>query len=203
MQNIGTLNESHEHFLGYILPDFAREVLSKNKMKIYSGTGKIYCNNLNMRETIYSFMYAQQDETKKIIDFGLDINNDFELHLNELFADVTDDRFDINKQSTSKKFFYRFDNARHNLDEEPYKIRHTIVSDNQHALENLQRKDWSYFINHLLEVSNGDISSLILVGISQNQNNMEELKIINDTVENLEKCKNYYADVYANVSGYI
>ena len=156
-----------------------------------------------MRETIYSFMYAQQDETKKIIDFGLDINNDFELHLNELFANVTDDRFDIDKQSTSKKFFYRFDNARRNLGEEPYKIRHTIVSDNQHALENLQRKDWSYFINHLLEVSNGDISSLILVGIGQNQNNMEELKIINDTVENLEKCKNYYADIYANFSGYI
>ena len=108
MQNTGTLNESHEHFLGYILPDFAREVLSKNKMKIYSGTGKIYCNNLNMRETIYSFMYAQQDETRKIIDFGLDINNDFELHLNELFADVTDDRFDIDKQSTFKKIFLSF-----------------------------------------------------------------------------------------------
>ena len=53
----------------------------------------------------------------------------------------------------------------------------------------------------MLEVSSGDISSLNLSGISLNQNDIEELKIINDTVENLEICKNYYADIYANVSG--
>lgn len=28
----------------------------------------------------------------------------------------------------------------------------------------------------------------------------EELKIIDDTIENLEKCKNNHADIYANVS---
>ena len=66
--------------------------------------------------------------------------------------------------------------------------------DNQHALESLQSKDWSYFINRLLEVSSGDISSL-------NLNDAEEIKIINDTVENLKICKYYYADIYANVSG--
>ena len=53
----------------------------------------------------------------------------------------------------------------------------------------------------MLEVSSGDISSLNLSGISQNQNDIEELRIINDTVENLGICKNYYADIYANVSG--
>ena len=53
----------------------------------------------------------------------------------------------------------------------------------------------------MLEVSDGDISSLNLSGISQNQDDIEEFKIVNDTVENLEICKNYYADIYANVSG--
>ena len=53
----------------------------------------------------------------------------------------------------------------------------------------------------MLEVSSGDISSLSLGGTSQNQNYIEELKIINNTVENLEICKNYYADVYVNVIG--
>ena len=51
----------------------------------------------------------------------------------------------------------------------------------------------SYFINRLLEVSTGDISSL-------NVNDIDELKIINYTVENLKICKNYYADIYANAS---
>ena len=66
--------------------------------------------------------------------------------------------------------------------------------DAQHALESLQSKDWSYFINHLLEVSNGEISLL-------NLNDAEEIKIINDTVENLKICKNCYADIYSNFSG--
>ena len=81
-------------------------------------------------------------------------------------------------------------------------IRHTIVSDDEHALETLQSKDWSYFINGLLEVSKDDFTSLNLGGfISQNENDVEELKIINETIENLQICKYYYADIYANVGG--
>ena len=87
------------------------------------------------------------------------------------------------------------------LGEEAHKIRHTIVSDDQHTLEVLQSKDWPHFINQLLEVSNGHISLLNLTGISQNPNDVEELKIINDTIENLEICKNYYGDIYVNVGG--
>ena len=38
MLNIGMLNKSNEHFLDYLLSDFACEVLSKNKMKIHLDT---------------------------------------------------------------------------------------------------------------------------------------------------------------------
>ena len=115
MQNIGTLKESNEHFLGYLSSDFAREVLSKNIMKIHLDTGNIYYNNLNMRESIYSFMHAQHDKTKKIIDFDLDINDDFEFYLNEVIASVTDDKFDIDTHRTSAFLFYHFNNLRRNL----------------------------------------------------------------------------------------
>ena len=119
----------------------------------------------------------------------------------DLVVGVTDDKFDIDTHSTSNFLFYHFNNLRRYLGEEAYKVRHTIVSDDQHAPESLQSKNSSYFINRLLEASNGDISSLSLSRIIQNQNDIEELKIINGTVENLEICKNCYADVYANVSG--
>ena len=89
--------------------------------------------------------------------------------------------------STFKFLFYHFNNLRHDLGEEAHKIRHTIVSDDQHALEIMPSKDWPYFLNL------GGI-------ISQNENDVEELKIINDTIENLQICKNY-ADIYANVGG--
>ena len=127
-------------------------------------------------------MHAQQDETKKFIDFDSNINDDFEFYLNEVIAGVTDDKFDIDKHSTSKFLFYHFNNLRRDLGEEAYKVRHTIVLDDQHALESLQSKDRSYFINRLLEVSSGDIS---LINLLHN----DESKIINDTVENLKSAK--------------
>ena len=52
----------------------------------------------------------------------------------------------------------------------------------------------------MLKVSNCGISSLNLLGIGQNQNNIEKLKITDNTIENLEKCKNYYGDTFANVN---
>ena len=158
-------------------------------MKIHLDTRNIYYDNLNLRGSIYSFMHAQQDETKNLLDFDLDINDDFEFYLNEIIAGVTDDEYDIDTHSTSKFLFYHFNNLRRDLGEKAYKIRHTIVSDDQHVLEILQSKDWPYFINQLLEVSNDDISSLNLSGISQNQNDIEELKIINDTIESRDLQK--------------
>ena len=75
--------ESNENFLDYYLSsDFGCKVLSKNKMKTHLDSGNIYYNNLNMRE--YLFMIAQQDETKKLVDFNLDINDDFDFYLNEV-----------------------------------------------------------------------------------------------------------------------
>ena len=82
-------------------------------MKIHLDTGNICYNNLNLRESIYSFLNAQQNETKKFIDFDLDI------------ADVTDDKFDNDAHSTSKFLFYYFNSLRCHLGEEPYKVRHT------------------------------------------------------------------------------
>ena len=52
----------------------------------------------------------------------------------------------------------------------------------------------------MLEVSNNDISLLSLLGVGQNRNNIEQLKIKNDILENLKICKNYYADTYGNIS---
>ena len=59
MQNVGTLNESNQCFLDYLSSDFAREVLSKNKIKIHLDTGNICYNNLNMTQSIYSFLRSQ------------------------------------------------------------------------------------------------------------------------------------------------
>ena len=101
MQNIGMLNKSNENFIDYLSSDFAKEVLAKNKVKIHLDTGNIYYDNLNMRESIYSFMHAQQDETKTLMDFELDISDDFEFYL--IITGVTDDKFDMRDAIWEKK----------------------------------------------------------------------------------------------------
>ena len=157
IQKIGSLNESNNAFLEYLTTDYGNEVLAKNKMKIHLETGNIYYNNKNMQERIYDFLLAQQDETKKLMDYKIDLTDDFDFYLNEIIAPITNDKDDLDTNSTSKFLFYHFNNLRHNfLDEDTYKIRHTIVSDDQYALDVLQSRDWPYLIDRLLEVSKGN-----------------------------------------------
>ena len=79
------------------------------------------------------------------------------------------------------------------VNEDTYKIRHTLISDNKHALEVLQSNNWSYFIKKMLEVSQGDISSLNISGIG------EDIKIINDEFDNLKVCEDTYSYFYSNI----
>ena len=144
-------------------------------------------------------MIAQEDETKKFVHFNLDINDDFDFYFNEVIIGTADNKFDIDTHSTSRILFYNFNNLRRGFGEKAYKIRYTTISDDLHAIEKLQSKNWPCFINRLLKVSDGGISSLNLINLSQNQNDANELEVINDTIENLEICKNYYSDIYANV----
>ena len=145
------------------------------------------------------FMLAQQNERKKFVDFNLDINADFDFYLNEVIIGTSDNKFDIDTHSTSKFLFYRFNNLRRDFGEQAYKIRHAIIFDDLHAIEKLQSQNQPYFINRLLEVSDGDISFLNLINLIQNRNDANKLEIINDIIENLGICKSCYSDICANV----
>ena len=72
--------------------------------------------------------------------------------------------------------------------------------DEKHTMDVLQSKDWPYFIDRLLAVSKGDIMYLNLSGADDSsQNNFEEIKIINDTIDNLTICMDCYSNIYANI----
>ena len=87
-----------------------------------------------------------------------------------------------------------------NLNKSAYKIRHAIVFDDQYTLEVLQSRDRSYFIDRLLAVSKCEIKSQSLSGVDDSsQNNFKEIKIINDTIDNLTICKDYYSNIYVNI----
>ena len=62
--------------------------------------------------------------------------------------------------------------------------------DGKHALEDLQSRDWSYFIQKILEIFSGNISSMNL---------SEDIKIISYTTHNLTICKDTYSNFYSNI----
>lgn len=54
-------------------------------------------------------MLVQLGESKKFIEFDLDIKDDLEFYLNEVIAGVTnDEKFNIDTYSTFKLLFYHF-----------------------------------------------------------------------------------------------
>ena len=145
-----------------------------------------------MKESIYDFLLAQQNKTRKLLDYEINFTSDFDSYIKEIISPITDDRHDLHTHSLAKFLFYHFNNLMHDLNEETYKIRHTLISDNKYTLEVLQSKNWCYFIEKMLEVSHGNISSTNMSLVN------EDKKIINDTFDNLTACKDTYSYFYSN-----
>ena len=96
----------------------------------------------------------------------------------------------------SKFLFYNFNNYQNMIGEEIQKIRHTIIADDGYAFEKLPSKNWPYLIDRIIEICEGDISSLPL---RTSNNEFNKVKIFNDSRDNLSICKEYYNQIYTNI----
>ena len=65
---IGLSTDSSE-FVDFIQTGICKQILQNNKLKIHIESGNIYYYNTDTNESIYGFLQAQEDETKKFIDF--------------------------------------------------------------------------------------------------------------------------------------
>ena len=95
----------------------------------------------------------------------------------------------MNSNSTLKFLFYHFNTLRQAQGKSFYKIRHSIITDDTIALEELQKKDCQYFIVTLLEISNKEYESSDLT-------DSKKKDIIEKTFENLEYLKTFYENVF-------
>ena len=146
------------------------------------------------------FYLHSRTKQKKLMDYEIDLSDNFDFYLNKIIALTTNDKDDMDTLSTYKFLFGHFNNLRFDLNEGTYKIRHTIILDDQYTMELLQSKDWPYFIDRLLTVSEGEITFLNLSGVdNSSQNNFDEIKIINDRIDYSTICKDNYSNIYANI----
>ena len=100
-------------------------------------SGKIYQDNINTGESLYNFLRAQEDVSKKFLNLNINLSGDLEYYIREILDGVTDDKFDVHINSTLKFLFYYFNTVRCSFGLSTVSIRHTQVSDDKYALETL------------------------------------------------------------------
>ena len=98
-------------------------------MKIHIESGQIFINNQITGENLYNFLCTQQDLTKKILKVNVAITDDFDYYVKEVLANITDERYDMNSNSTSKFLFYHFNMFRQVQGKSFLEIRHSVIAD--------------------------------------------------------------------------
>ena len=77
-KKVGVLSKGNEEFLEYLASKYGRDVLQKNKLKIHLVNGKIYQDNINTGESLYNFLRAQEDVSKKFLNLNMNLSGDLE-----------------------------------------------------------------------------------------------------------------------------
>ena len=200
-KNVGLLNDSNKKFISYLSSKYGSYILSKNKIKIHLESGQIFHDNNLTNESFYDFLNNQQDLTKKELDINIPITNDLDAYVREILTDVIDDDFDLQTNSTSKFLFYNFNTYRQIQRLPPLTIRHSQIVENEFALKIVQSHNWQYFIEMLLHISNNEIN--ITDFDFKDDEAFDDYLIIQKTQQNLNYCKNFYEEVFNDISYFL
>ena len=96
----------------------------------------------------------------------------------------------MNSNSSSKFLFDHFNMFRQAQGKSFLEIRHSVIADDDYALENLQNKNWQYFVETLLFVASDQLSEF----------EESEKDILEKTFDNLNTCTYVYQNVFDNIA---
>ena len=116
-----------------------------------------YVDNRTTGESLYNFLKIQVDTTKKLLKVKINIDGDLKYYFNEILLNIANDVDDLRTNSIGKFLFYNFNTLRVSGRRKPLLLRHSQIANDEYALEKLQNKSWSYFVETLIEVSNDDV----------------------------------------------
>ena len=125
-------------FIYYLTSKYGNFILTNNKIKIHLESGQIFEDNTLTGESFYDFLRNQQDLSKKELDIEISVGNNFYFYVKEILSNVVDDQYDLHTNSTSKSLFYNFNTFRQTQRLAPLKIRHSIIANDDFALNVVQ-----------------------------------------------------------------
>ena len=161
--------------------------MQSNDLKIHIETGNLYYNDRDTNESIFDFMKNQQNNSKGVINYDLKFDGSYKHYfkwiLNEYEAPEKT-KYDLFVFQNTKYLVYRFNNSQNSIGRPLIKIRHSVVTDNYLAAEEIQNENWKYFIQRTIEVC----KSKVLIRPH------EEFLLL--TVENVTIAKKAYETFY-------
>ena len=201
IKKVGTLNNSNKKFIEYLSSRFGSFLLLKNKIKIHLESGEIFHDNNLTNESLYEFLYLQQDLSKKELDIMTPVSDDLPVYVRETLTNIVDDDFDLQTNATSKFLFYDFNNLRKHERLPPLSVRHSKIIENEEALKIVQSHNWQYFVETLIHISNNDLSidSFDL----KDDEARDDFQIIEKTQQNLNYCKQFYQEVFEDIAFFL
>ena len=74
--------------------------------------GEIYKDNINTGDSLYNFLRAKEEVSKKFINLDINLSGDLEYYIREILDRVTAGKLNVHINSTSKFLFYCYNNFR-------------------------------------------------------------------------------------------
>ena len=174
-------------FLDFLQSKVCKKILEDNKLKIHVETGNIYYDNNDTNESNHNFILAQANPISGEIDHTFTFDRDYVTYfqwLTDAFSESKKNKLDIFTNKNSKFLFYYFNDYLEQNGDQMEKIRHSVVTQDYIAAEQIQDKNWKYFVESLLS-------------FSQNATDKEYQKsFLLDTQENVLILKKTYEKLY-------
>ena len=178
-------------FLDFLQSDDCRNILVDNKLKIHVETGNIYYDDKDTNESIHDFIIAQQNPISGAIEHNFVFDHDYITYFDWLingFSTSQKQKLDIFKNKNSKFLFYHFNEYSQQAKLELKKIKHSVVMQDYIAAEEIQNKDWQYFVESVLKSSIEP----------KEKESVKQFQL--DTLENITIVKKTYEKLYNTVA---
>ena len=178
-------------FLDFLQSNVCRKVLIDNKLKIHVETGNIYYDDKDMNESIHDFIIAQQNPINGVIEHNFVYDRDYISYFDWLvnrFTKYQKQKLDIFKNRNSKFLFYHLNYYLRESKLELKKIKHCVVTQHYIAPEEIENKDWQYFVESALKSSIEP----------KEKESVKRFQL--DTLENITIVKKTYESLYNTVA---
>ena len=127
--------------------------MTNKSLSIHVESRYIFYQNFNTNETFYSFLLAQQDETKSVVPKRISYSYSFEKYIQSYLPSFSIDdaeKYDLYLNKNAKYLLYKFKDWIESMEGEKLLIRHTAKTKYVFSLNTIESRDRQFLIEKLI-----------------------------------------------------